>query len=300
MVSAPAATPGTLLWLDDVAEGDRPRVGAKAWALARLRREGLPVPDGFVVPADAEEPARPLIEEACARLGAVAVRSSAQGEDGAEASFAGQYATVLDVRGAADVLSALRQCRTARATAYAAATGLAGGDEAHIAVLVQRFVEPRVAGVAFTRDPRDPGALLVESHAGRGEALVSGAVTPVRDVVDRASGGRRPSGGQGLAPADLEAVAVLARRAEAVFGAPQDGEWAIGADGPVLLQSRPITVGGGEALDPRIERLTRANVGEVLPDAVTPLTASVLGVLLEHGVEEVARRAGRGGGGGAP
>ena len=80
---------------------------------------------------------------------------------------------------------------------------------------------------------------------------------------------------------------------------PQDVEWAIGADGPVLLQSRPITVDSETALDPRIERLTRANVGEVLPDPVTPLTASMLVAVLEHGFEEVrgwpasARRARR-------
>ena len=113
-------------------------------------------------------------------------RSSAEAEDTDEASFAGQYRTELDVRGTDEVRAALVRCRTANAGAYAEAVG-APSAAAPVALLVQRFVEPRHAGVAFTRDPRDPDALVVETHAGRGEALVSGRVTPRRHVVDRAT-----------------------------------------------------------------------------------------------------------------
>jgi hypothetical protein len=284
-----------LLWLDALAEADRRRAGAKAWALARMRRAGLPVPDGFVVPADGPEPEPAALEEACRRLGAVAVRSSASAEDSAEASFAGQFRTELDLRGS-DVRDAVRRCQAATADAYAGLMG-AGTASERIPVLVQSFVEPRWAGVVFTRDPRDASRMVVESHAGRGEALVSGLVRPRRDLVDRATGEARKvsaESGTALADADLRAVADLARRAEALFGEPQDVEWAIGADGPVLLQSRPITVASSGARDPRIERLTRANVGEVLPDPVTPLTVSTLVAVLEHGFEEVARMAGLG------
>lgn len=286
-----------LLWLDAIGEGDGLRAGAKAFALARLRRSGLPVPDGFVVLAGAAEPALAMLEAACARLGPVAVRSSSASEDSAEASYAGQFRTELDVRGAEDVAAAVRRCRRATAAGYATAMGAAEAAPTTIPVLVQQFVEPRLAGVVFTRDPRDPSAVVVESHVGRGEALVSGQVRPQRTLVDRETGARRDSPGDGDGPPadeDLRAAVSLALRAETVFGEPQDVEWAIGAGGPVLLQSRPITVESEPVLDPRIEHLTRANVGEVLPDPVTPLTAAMLVAILEHGFESVARWAGLG------
>jgi rifampicin phosphotransferase len=162
-----------------------------------------------------------------------------------------------------------------------------------MAVLVQRFLEPRAAGVVFTRHPHDPAALLVESHAGRGEALVSGHVTPDAYVLDRDTGSARVGPATGsLTASDLAAVANLARCAETLLGAPQDVEWAVGPEGAVLLQSRPITVEVEERADTSARRLTRANVGEVMPDPVTPLTWSTVCGFLEHGFHDVARRAG--------
>jgi pyruvate,water dikinase len=118
-------------------------------------------------------------------------------------------------------------------------------------------------------------------------------------VLDRDTGARRSvtaGNGEALDEDALRAVVDLARRAEALFGAPQDVEWAVGADGPVLLQSRPITVDSEPALDPRIEQLTRANVGEVLP-----LTASSMLVRSSNtGSREVMRLAGIGEDGGPP
>ena len=276
--------------LDEIGDGDRDRVGGKAFALARLRRAGLPVPDGFVVPAGAG--ADGSVDAACAALGGpFAVRSSAAGEDGAEASFAGQYRTELDVPDAGGVRAAIARCRAdaGLAAGYARALGAEGGA---LAVLVQRFVEPRAAGVAFTRDPRDAAVMLIEAHAGRGDALVSGRVSPDRYAVDRATLAPRDAASGCLSAADLAAVAALAARAETLFGAPQDVEWAIGGEGPVLLQSRPITVASAPVLHPRIRRLTRANVGEVLPGPVTELTETSVLRFLEIGFATVAARAG--------
>ena len=174
-----------VLWLDAIEDRDRARVGAKAFTLARLRRRGFPVPDGFVLPAEAPLSAA---EAAYARLGgAVAVRSSSTAEDTEEASFAGQYRTVLNVAGGPALIAAARGCRDSAAAAegYARAVGAAAG---RMAVLVQRMVEPRAAGVVFTEDPRDTSALVVEARAGLGEAVVSGATTPHRYVLDRRTG----------------------------------------------------------------------------------------------------------------
>ena len=290
---------GEILWLDEVGEEDRPRVGSKAFTLALLRRRGLPVPDAFVLLAgggvlDAARGA--ALRAAYARLGGtVAVRSSSTLEDGEDASFAGQYRTVLDVRGEEAVLDAARACLGSSGAALGYARAVGAAPSGAMAVLVQRFVEPRAAGVAFTRHPRDASAWLVESHAGRGGAVVAGAVTPDRYVGSRVSGAvREGPAGASLAGEDLSSVVALARRAEELLGAPQDVEWALGAGGVALLQSRPITTPASElqARDPRISRLTRANVGEVLPDAVTPLTWTTVAAFLEHGFQSVAAAAG--------
>jgi len=163
-------------------------------------------------------------------------------------------------------------------------------------VLVQRLVPARAAGVAFTRHPQDPSAWLVESHAGLGDAVASGEVSPDRYVGGR--GGEAAvegPAGASLDANDLARVVSLARRAEGLLGAPQDVEWALGPDGDLLLlQSRPITTAdpGIEVRDPRIRRLTRANVGEVMPDAVTPLTWTSVVAFLEHGFHAVTGMAG--------
>jgi pyruvate,water dikinase len=140
----------------------------------------------------------------------VAVRSSALAEDGASASFAGQYATYLGVSGIADVLAHIRKCWasgfTAHALAYrssvsqkasadaaSAAAGTPDGDAVAghlLAVGVLELVDVRSAGVVFTMDPvsGDRDRLVVEANWGFGESVVSGHVTPDHWEVDRATG----------------------------------------------------------------------------------------------------------------
>jgi pyruvate,water dikinase len=216
-----------VLWLDVVEDEDRPRVGAKAFTLARLRRLGLPVPDGFVLTAGpgALDGAREgALRAAYARLGGtVAVRSSSTLEDTEEASFAGQYRTVLDVSGEEEVLRAARSCLESAGAAAGYARAVGALRPGAMAVLVQRFVPARAAGVAFTRHPQDPSAWLVESHAGRGDAVVSGAVSPDRYVGGRGGeAAAKVAEGASLGEGDLARVVSLARRAEDLLGAPQD------------------------------------------------------------------------------
>ena len=196
---------------------DVQRAGGKGASLARMSSLGLPVPPGFVLPADAlsaalgdgaeklasltaddaekaqrivagaalSDEARESVHSAYAELGddaAVAVRSSACAEDSEEASFAGQQETYLHVRGADQVVERIRDCWgsffSERALFYRAQKGSL--DDLGMAVVVQKMVDADVAGVLFTEDPvrKRKDRMVVEAVFGLGEACVSGQVTP--------------------------------------------------------------------------------------------------------------------------
>lgn len=237
--------------------------------LARGARElvlGAPVPAEIV----------DVVVAAYSALGPdlpVAVRSSATAEDLPFASFAGQQDTFLGVVGADAVLEAVRRCWaslwTDRAVAYRETNGIDHGAVS-IAVVVQVLVDAEVAGVLFTANPvtgRRREA-VIDASPGLGEVVVSGAVNPDHFVVDvdtgrvteRRIGDKRmiiragPGGGTVRVERDatgataclddrqLRDLAVLGRRVEMLYGAPQDAEWAIDAAGRIwLTQARPIT-----------------------------------------------------------
>ena len=288
---------------DDERALDVARAGGKGASLARMAASGLPVPPGFVVLAEALSAALdvtgmrdelraalpdharaqaiveglPLVElaSAYAALGedhpSVAVRSSAVAEDSGEASFAGQQETYLHVRGDADVARRVRDCWASffseRALFYRAQRGSL--DDLEMAVVVQRMIEPDVAGILFTVDPvqRRRDQMVVEAVFGLGESAVSGAVTPDNFVLARDGRLKRsrlavqpyalvglPGGGteeRALAPErgglatlsedDLAKLAALGRRLEDEHGCPQDIEWAIAGGTLFVLQSRPVT-----------------------------------------------------------
>ena len=202
---------------------------------------------------------------------AVAVRSSATAEDLPWASFAGQQDTFLGILGADAVLDAVRRCWaslwTDRATSYRTAQGI-GHASVQLAVVVQQMVDARMAGVLFTADPVTGRRTrtMIDASPGLGEAVVSGAVNPEhivvegeRTIVEHRAGDRtveirqRSGGGTeyvvsegedrpSLDEKQIAALVDLGRRVEAHFGAPQDIEWALDADGTTwLTQSRPIT-----------------------------------------------------------
>jgi pyruvate, water dikinase len=220
-----------------LAEADA-RCGTKAANLGRLLRAGFPVPDGFVTDGRGD------LAAALRRLGPgpFAVRSSGPFEDGSEASYAGQLHTTLNVT-TPELAEAVRRTVDSGggAAAYAARTGRPARGP--VSAIVQVMVQAEAAGVAFTRHPvTGADEAVIEATTGLGDRLVDGTVTPDRWILT----GETPTApGEGgvLTAREAHAVARLARRAEALFGHPQDVEWAI-ADGTVwVLQSRPITTG---------------------------------------------------------
>ncbi|MBB4635216.1 rifamycin-inactivating phosphotransferase [Longimicrobium terrae] len=214
------------------------------------------------------------ITGAVARLGgqaACAVRSSATAEDLPGASFAGQQDTYLNISGSDAILRHISRCWASlfaeRAVTYRLRSGF-DHRRVHMAVVVQRMIEPHAAGILFTADPVTGHRKFasVEASFGLGEALVSGRVNAdvykVRDggIVARTIGDKRlaihaaPEGGTreheidpgrrsepALADAQVLQLVQLGRRIEAHFGAPQDIEWCLADDEFHIVQSRPIT-----------------------------------------------------------
>jgi pyruvate,water dikinase len=193
------------------------------------------------------------IRAAYAELGAipVAVRSSATAEDLADASFAGQYDTLLDVRGEDELFAAIKTCWASafadRAVAYRRGAGVSNLDVA-MAVVVQELVKATISGVTFTRHPTEERpVMLFEACRGLGEALVSGSVDPDRFEVDRV--GERVEELANAAGTRLDAARLLAMRdlflqLETQLAFPADLEWSWQGDALFILQARPITTGG--------------------------------------------------------
>lgn len=283
---------------------DESQFGGKAASLARAARSGLPVPPGFalgweLVARIAAGGAFDELLQHFRRLGGrVSVRSSAIGEDSAEASFAGQHLTVLNVvseKGVIDAIRAVHQsANTPAALEYRARLGVTG--EARIGVVVQQMVDSEIAGVLFTRNPLDgTDERVIESAWGLGEAVVAGLITPDRfrltprgEIVERTAGVKDLEirfAGEGseerevpeeriraltLNDQQLAALHDLASKCEAVFGRDIDLEWAFANGDLHLLQSRPITkVKGGQASGLPGGLETR---GPVEPQSGHPLT----------------------------
>ncbi|HET7710530.1 MAG TPA: MFS transporter, partial [Thermoanaerobaculia bacterium] len=257
---------------------DEESFGGKASALARAVESGLPVPEGFALSWEMTAAIAAGDEQCAAEAarwfenlkGPVSVRSSALGEDSADASFAGQHATVLNVITSAEFLEAVRTVHSSAVADSARAYRIRVGIDApaRIAVAVQRMIRSDCAGVLFTRNPlTGANERLIESSWGLGEAVVAGLVSPDRyrlsasgAVLERTAGMKdvavvmRPEGHTAqedvaadkvnvltLSDADLEDLHALARRVETAFGPDQDVEWAFEDGRLYLLQARPIT-----------------------------------------------------------
>jgi len=273
-------------------------IGAKASNLALLARDGFPVPAGLVVTPAAEErweEALPLLREAAVGLGAArfAVRSSGTAEDLEGTSFAGQYETVLGVPldGLPEAVRRVFDSAAAsRVSAYREARGgaSAGSGGPRMAVLVQAMVDADSSGVAFTANPLTGRRTetIVNAVRGLGERLVSGEAVGDEWVVRSEDATLRRESEEALDERQALEVAALARRVEAHFGPPQDVEWAISGGVLYLLQARPMTA-LPEAVEWEPPRpgywMRNFRLGEWLPEAMTPLFADWLLVLIEEG-----------------
>ncbi|HPQ81224.1 MAG TPA: PEP/pyruvate-binding domain-containing protein [bacterium] len=185
---------------------------------------------------------------------AIAVRSSALGEDSARTSFAGAHESFLDVRGTGAVIESLRLVWASlfsdRALLYRKEMRLEVA-KSRMAAVIQELVRGKFSGVAFSRSPADRRKMVVEAVRGLGEKLVDGSAEPDRWIIDRKGPGvlprlraKRKPNSPALSVQQVADVARLVLSAEKLFGRPQDMEWTIRGPAAVVLQSRPITTEG--------------------------------------------------------
>ena len=234
----------------------------------------------------------------------VAVRSSATAEDIAEASFAGQQDTYLNVS-RSELIEAVKKVwaslYTARAISYRKAKSI---DQLNIsmAVVVQKMVNSRSAGVMFTLHPStgDRNYIVIESSWGLGESVVGGKVTPDEVVIEKSSlkiVERRLSHktskivydpvarknktvqltgeeADTMSINDEEAIelAKLALKIEEHYGRPMDIEWAIDSDlkfpdNVFIVQARPETYWSNKGKEEQKEKKSSGS-GRILTKGI--------------------------------
>lgn len=292
------------------------RLGGKSTGLLRLIEAGLNVPDAWVIPAPVslDPAARTQCLSELAEWwnhverqfpGSVwAVRSSAVAEDLEGASFAGVYETVLGIGTREELVTAIEECwaahDTERARVYRDANAISGGGG--IALLLQRMLKPRVAGVLLTSNPQRAFAdeVVIDASYGLGEAIVSGKTGPDHIVLVRSTGAIRSehlgakqvetvyedggireravdptrTGVRCVTDEDIAALHRLATTVGTSIGSSRDVEWAIEGDTLYALQDRPIT--NIPPLNPTVV-WTRKMADEYLSEYSLPLPTGLLG-----------------------
>ena len=278
---------------------DQEAIGALSSTVRRIV-EGISVPETLAA----------AIKDSVVRLGrqsSYAVRSSATAEDSPTASFAGLHDTYLNVVGLASILEHVTRCWgslfSERAVTYRLRHGV-DNRTASMAVVVQRLVFSKAAGILFTADPvtGNRKVAAVEASLGLGEALVSGLTNAdiyrVRngEIIAKTIAEKRmaidalPSGGTRrriidaqqqrepvLTDGQVVRLAELGRRIEAHFGRPQDIEWCLVDDDFQIVQSRPITTlfPIPKANDAENHVYVSTGHGQMMTDAMKPLGISM-------------------------
>ena len=257
--------------------------GSKALNLYRLYRAGRAIPRTFVCRWEAYqrylandvslvEELRRELERNLSPEKPYAVRSSANIEDSFERSFAGQFKSVLNVRGTDAILQAVwaiwGTAQSAAVTAYLEHQSIAP-QQLLMAVIIQEMVTAQCSGVALSRNPvTGADEVVVESVQGFGDALVQYGITPQRWVNKWGNWLVKPQSNSTPLPVIQDLVdqtKAIAKR----FKSQVDIEWAYNGRDLFFLQMRDITT------------LNRHNVysnhisREMLPGVIKPLIGSV-------------------------
>lgn len=315
----------------DARKAGQQRVGAKAFKVAVCHQAAVNVPKTVILPVDVfrlhlrGEKLDSLFESvqnSFPGVNTLIVRSSALKEDDSCASFAGQFSSAICRNDAREIGLACRtcwaSCFSSNVECYDRAMGATDPSRQaqEMAVLIQELVSATAAGICFTADPATARKRVFTINAvhGLGSAVAEDEV--VSDYYEFHVGSRTSNvligglqrdwrspgnptvlehlpphltGKLVLTPGQIERVGKMAHRVSRLFGARMDIEWAFADDRLFLLQARPIT---SVASVRAFQLWTRDNVADVIPDAVTPLTWSLLSHATNHGFNRFASQMG--------
>lgn len=298
-----------------VEHSQTPSHGGKAFWLNKLAEQGYKVPKFFVVTAQDQLNDDQLFSLLKAHIQTpfVAVRSSASAEDGVQHSFAGQFLSKLHVLAQPkEVAAAIEEVRASLHSELVAA--YQGQEQSDVPmtmhVVVQEMVQPVWAGVLFTADPvrQSMDTLLLSMIQGDGEALVSGLAETIDMSISK--WGATPyepihdiPWPKDFNPDWAKNLAKEAHAWEKINNCPMDIEWAIDTHGTLWwLQARPITTMSSTHLNEwdsfctekseREDWFTLGNIGEMMPGAVSPITAEVFGEAIDAGLKDFAQKSG--------
>ena len=275
--------------------------GGKARGLTLLKKYGMDIPETYVVIKNSPEELENFISALPDDV-PFAVRSSADAEDGTAHSWAGQFETYLNVKGAKEISKAVNACfESAHSfTVESYKKNFQSANGAGMNVIIQEMIVPKISGALFTADPvkQRHDLITISVTEGIGEELMSGHKAGENFSFYKYN----PQ----LPESRLikkEWLAMLVDKAleiEKKFGSPADLEWAIDENGKLWwLQLRPVTnldeVHLNELDDkPLFEHpvYTRGNIGEMMPGPVTPLTLSTFAKAIEIGLQVFYKKIG--------
>lgn len=275
---------------------DTDRFGSKASKLATAIKAGHAVSMGVVLSCDDVAKIRDtgkVDQEFITALMSifptpelVAVRSSGVNEDGVNQSWAGQFLTVLSIDPRAHLSEAILRCACSSDTHAVRAYGEKNGSQSGgLALIIQKMVPARIAGVLFTRNPVGlySTEMVIEAIEGVGEALVSGHKEPRRFFIEEATGKILRAEGSSTPHLDTATIKNLAEKGKQLrtdFGEEIDVEWALDNEGELfVLQVRPITTLKSDELT--IDELRARIIGEIsseVSDELKGLRKQGLGV----------------------
>lgn len=253
--------------------------GNKADNLQKLTNNGFNVPPFYVIPSNIlknlsnKKIAKQLVIEFDEwkkknRISTVAVRSSAEGEDSKDQSFAGQFKTILGVQNGHGFMQALREVANAKQnTAYSS-------KKLDVNVIIQSFIDADVAGVCFTVNPATGlNNIIINAAHGLGKTVVEGgkeASYTIDRFTKKLLDKRELSSQQKTLDKNLcREISNVALRIEKLFIQPQDIEWAIKDGAVYILQARPISKMNF------LQVWDSSNISESFPGIVSPLTFSI-------------------------
>jgi phosphoenolpyruvate synthase/pyruvate phosphate dikinase len=262
---------------------DKENVGNKASNLHFLHKQGFKVPPAYVVGSEAYEDYKLGVEDTLARIEkeldlllsknkSYAVRSSTSIEDSSQQSYAGQFKTVLNTKGAVDIINAMMKIWDSAENSSVIDYGgnvSRKDDPIKISVIIQEMVEAEYSGVVFTKNPITGfDDVVVEVVKGLGTSLVQDGVTPDRWVSKWGAWREKPEN-PSIDERIIKQLVYEANRIQKKYGKPVDLEFAYDGKDVYWIQLREITtITGLKLYSNKISR-------EMMPGVILPLVWSI-------------------------